>query len=298
MAKSGEKIFMDPEIGEVTFRKSARCRRISIRVHPVKGVTVSMPRLVPYSAAQLFFKAKRDWVLQTILKQKEKFKDVYVASPEEIEALRRQAKAELPLRLAELASRYGFVYNRLAIKHNSTNWGSCSTRGNINLNLNIVRLPAVLQDYILLHELCHLRYHDHGEAFHRLLEELLADNLLRRIPVSVCPDAAVCLSATATSSAVAVPAPAAVPASATPSLGVSCGGRKAEERGNAFLPAATDSAPLWPSATDPYAMDLARCATASVDSYALSLARKAAASKAKYPVDHTLSKEIKAYRLL
>ncbi len=285
MAKSGEKIFMDPEIGEVTFRKSDRCRRISIRVHPVKGVTVSMPRLVPYAAAQLFFKAKRDWVLQTIAAQKEKFKDVHVASPEEIEALRRQAKAELPLRLAELAARYGFVYNRLAIKHNSTNWGSCSTRGNINLNLNIVRLPSVLQDYILLHELCHLRYHDHGEAFHRLLEELLADNLLRRIPVSVRPDAAVCLSATATSSAVAVPAPA------TPSLGVSHGGRKAEERGNAFLLAATDSG-------SPDSAPSSGSAPSSLDPYALSLARRAAASKAKYPVDHTLSKEIKAYRLI
>ena len=83
------------------------------------------------------------------------------------------------MRLAELASRYGFVYNRVAIKHNSTNWGSCSTKNNINLNLNIVRLPSVLRDYILLHELCHLRHHDHGEGFHLLLEHVLTDNLMR-----------------------------------------------------------------------------------------------------------------------
>ena len=43
----------------------------------------------------------------------------------------------LPSRLSELALRYGFVYNRVTIKHNASNWGSCSSKGNINLNLNI-----------------------------------------------------------------------------------------------------------------------------------------------------------------
>ena len=93
--------------------------------------------------------------------------------------MRMLAKKNLPVRLKELAARYGFIYNRVAIKHNSTNWGSCSAKGNINLNLNIVRLPSVLQDYILLHELCHLRHHDHGQAFHLLLEHVCTDNLLK-----------------------------------------------------------------------------------------------------------------------
>ena len=159
--------------------KSDRSRSISIRVHPVKGVRVSVPRIVPFAAAVAFYKMKRNWVLEVMARQRERFKDVRVASPDEVEALRRKAKAELPSRLAELAGRYGFVYNRVVIKHNATNWGSCSSKNNINLNLNIVRLPKVLQDYILLHELCHLRHHDHGHAFHLLLEHLLTDNLMK-----------------------------------------------------------------------------------------------------------------------
>ena len=178
-AKSSEKMLMDPEIGEVVFRKSLRSRSISIRVHPVKGVSVSVPYIVPYAAARLFFEARRGWVLETMARQKERLKDVRPAAPGEIEALRRQAKAELPPRLAELAARYGFVYNKVTIKHNASNWGSCSAKGNINLNLNIVRLPKILQDYILLHELCHLRHQDHGHAFHLLLEHVLTDNLMR-----------------------------------------------------------------------------------------------------------------------
>ena len=224
-AKSSGKILMDPEIGEVTFRKSLRSRSISIRVHPVKGVNVSVPYIVPYAAARLFFEARREWILETMARQKERMKDVRPEAPGEIEALRRQAKAELPLRLAGLAARYGFTYNKVTIKHNASNWGSCSSKGNINLNLNIVRLPKVLQDYILLHELCHLRHQDHGHAFHLLLEHVLTDNLMHLL----------------------------------------------------------DSAASVPSSDHAIASDLAR---------------KAAASKARYPLDYTMTRAIKQYRVI
>ena len=181
MAKAGEKVIVDPQIGEVVFRKSMRSRNISIRVHPVKGVSVTVPYMLPYAAARLFFEARRDWIIQTIARQKEQSRNVHVATPDEIESLRRQAKAELPSRLAELAARYGFTYNRVSIKHNATNWGSCSSKGNINLNLTIMRLPRVLQDYVLLHELCHLRHQDHGHGFHLLLEHVLTDHIVRML---------------------------------------------------------------------------------------------------------------------
>lgn len=221
----GEKIYNDPEIGAVTFRKSVRSRGISIRVHPVKGVSVTFPYILPYAAAQAFFQLRRDWVMNTIARQKEKYKDVTVPSASEIDILRKKSKAELPARLAELAERYDFTYNRVAIKHNATNWGSCSSKGNINLNLNIVRLPSVLQDYILLHELCHLRHQDHGHAFHLLLEHVLTDNLMRILD------------------------------------------------GEQTVPEKSAS-------------------LASV------LARKAALSKARYPLDHTFTRAIKAYALI
>ena len=171
------RIYSDPVVGDVVFRKRKGIRRISIRVHPVKGVSVSVPYLVPFAAAFAFYRLKRDWVVGTWAAQKEKYGDGMKASPEEVDAMRRQAKAELPSRLEALALRYGFTYNKVTIKHNSTNWGSCSTKNNINLNLNIVRLPEPLKDYILLHELSHLRHHDHGKDFHLLLEELCEDRM-------------------------------------------------------------------------------------------------------------------------
>lgn len=188
MAKIISKIINDPVVGDVTLKKSVSSRRITIRVHPRKGVSVTVPYIMPYAAAQAFFLARRGWVIETMKRQEEKYRNVPQPSSSEIESLRRQARAELPGRLAELASRYGFSYNRVAVKHNVSNWGSCSSKGNINLNLNIVRLPRVLQDYVLLHELCHLRHQDHGQGFHLLLEHVLTDHLLKLmsgdIPVS------------------------------------------------------------------------------------------------------------------
>ena len=97
------------------------------------------------------------------------------ATAAQVEQLREEAKAYLPGRLQELASLYGFTFNSVRIKHNSSNWGSCSSKGNINLNLNLMRIPQDLQDYVMLHELCHLKYLNHSPQFHALLE-------------SVCPD--------------------------------------------------------------------------------------------------------------
>lgn len=90
----------------------------------------------------------------------------------QVEQLRAQAKATLPPRLAQLAAAHGFTYKKVFIKNNVSNWGSCSNLGNINLNLRLVTLPQELQDLVMLHELCHLKYLNHGPAFHALLESV------------------------------------------------------------------------------------------------------------------------------
>lgn len=179
MATKPEKTYHDPEIGEIKLVRSAGLRRMSIKVHPLKGVRINVPWLVPYVIAIAFFMSKKDWVISTIERQRQKYGDVKAMTPPEIEAMRAEAKRVLPGRLAILAERYGFTYGRVTIRHNSSNWGSCSGRGNISLNLNLVRLPRVLCDYVLLHELCHLRHHDHGPVFHLLLEHVCTDNLLK-----------------------------------------------------------------------------------------------------------------------
>jgi predicted metal-dependent hydrolase len=70
---------------------------------------------------------------------------------------RLEAKEYLPPRLARLAITHGFQFGNISIRNNKSNWGSCSGRNNINLNLHLMKMPDHLIDYILLHELTHTR---------------------------------------------------------------------------------------------------------------------------------------------
>lgn len=105
-----------------------------------------------------------------------------------VEVLREEAKILLPQKLLYFSDQYGFHFHKVTIKHNSSNWGSCSRAGNINLNLNLIRLPEPLCDYVLLHELCHLKEPNHGPRFHALLEHLCLSNIRHLIDLG-SPDA-------------------------------------------------------------------------------------------------------------
>jgi len=87
-------------------------------------------------------------------------------------ALKRYATEYLPERIQYLATKNGFKYNKLFLKNNKSNWGSCSSLNNINLNIHLMRLPGELCDYVILHELVHLKYRNHGKEFHAYLNSI------------------------------------------------------------------------------------------------------------------------------
>ncbi len=89
--------------------------------------------------------------------------------------LRFEAKRFLPLRTAELASKLGYQINRVSIKNNKTNWGSCSNLKNINLNLHLMRLPERMIDFIIIHELVHTVIPNHGVMFKATMKKYFPD---------------------------------------------------------------------------------------------------------------------------
>lgn len=70
---------------------------------------------------------------------------------------------------------FGFSYNRVAIRNQKTCWGSCTSLKNLNFSYKIIFLPTHLQDYIVLHELCHLKELHHGPSFWMLVAEVMPD---------------------------------------------------------------------------------------------------------------------------
>lgn len=84
----------------------------------------------------------------------------------------REVARELTLaRLRHFNQYYKLSWNRVAIRNQRRRWGSCSSLGNLNFNYKIILLPPHLQDYIIVHELCHLRHLHHGMEFWDLVAE-------------------------------------------------------------------------------------------------------------------------------
>ena len=81
--------------------------------------------------------------------------------------LRASADAELSLRCTELARQHGLAVSRVTIRNQRSRWGSCSSRGAIALNWRLVQMPAAVSDYVILHELMHLKQPNHSRTFWR-----------------------------------------------------------------------------------------------------------------------------------
>lgn len=70
---------------------------------------------------------------------------------------------------------YKFSPTRLVVRQLNSRWGSCTSKGKITLNSELIKLNETLIDYVIIHELCHLRFHNHGQDYYRLLAELIPD---------------------------------------------------------------------------------------------------------------------------
>jgi predicted metal-dependent hydrolase len=88
---------------------------------------------------------------------------------------RRQAKEYLGPRVAHLARQHGFEYERITIKGQTTRWGSCSSNRNLNFNYRLMMTPPVVIDYVIIHELCHLREMNHSPRFWALVAQYCPD---------------------------------------------------------------------------------------------------------------------------
>lgn len=171
-----------PGLGPVTFWRRAGNRSIRISVKAERGVLVTYPWYTPFAQAERFLlqnSSRLNQMLSRVGKQNRKsllqnYLNSAIEEPK-LTRLRQRAKEALPLRTAQIAAamrtlhKRPFAYQRIAIKLNKTNWGSCSAKNNINLNLALPLLPDALRDYVIIHELCHLEHHNHSAEFHRLL---------------------------------------------------------------------------------------------------------------------------------
>lgn len=147
----------------ISYRRSRRARRLRITIAPTRAVTVTVPLQMPLERAKAFVETKQAWIEKHLRRMPR------VEPPTQQPAWSQdelnRAQDALFERLELFSKRHQLAYNRAAFRCQKTLWGSCSARNHISLNINIVFLPQHLQDYILLHELCHIRHKNHSRAF-------------------------------------------------------------------------------------------------------------------------------------
>jgi len=97
----------------------------------------------------------------------------YEYKREQLEKWYRKEAAELLREKAEeFADKLQVTYADIKIKDQKSRWGSCSSKGNLNFNWRIIMAPEPVCDYVVIHELCHLKYMDHSENFWKLVESI------------------------------------------------------------------------------------------------------------------------------
>jgi predicted metal-dependent hydrolase len=154
----------DPASWPITFVRRRRARRYILRVDPEGSVRVTIPRGGSAREAQDFVARHRVW----IDRQRTAVRPPSISSVER-RLLRQRAAAELPARLLSLAEQFGLTVTRITIRNQRTRWGSCGRNGHITLNWRLVTMPDWVADYVLVHELMHLRKLDHSPAYWKLV---------------------------------------------------------------------------------------------------------------------------------
>lgn len=85
--------------------------------------------------------------------------------------MRTQAKHIIPFRVSMVNERIGFRFQRISIKDQRTRWGSCSKKGNLNFNYRLLMAPMEIIDYIIVHELVHLKEQNHSHRFWSIVKQ-------------------------------------------------------------------------------------------------------------------------------
>jgi predicted metal-dependent hydrolase len=153
------------DIGPITVESSDRSKYTRITLTRDGTVRLTVPRMVPLEQARRFLQSRLTWIRRH-RRDFRRLAEMPVATWAEAHRL-------LLGRLHELADLHGFQFNKATVKNQRTLWGSCSPRNNINLNVNLLRLPEGLRDYVILHELVHTHHKNHSRAFWRELDRLV-----------------------------------------------------------------------------------------------------------------------------
>lgn len=161
--------------------KRSKRKTISVEITRDLKIIVRAPSRMKLSDIEAFLESKREWIESHYNKLSEAMqKDIVKLRESEMDELRKSAKRIVLPRVEYYASLMGVSYNRIAIRLQKTRFGSCSGKGNLNFNALIALMPSEIVDYVIVHELAHIKEMNHSAAFWNEVGTYIPDYKKRR----------------------------------------------------------------------------------------------------------------------
>jgi predicted metal-dependent hydrolase len=146
--------------------RHVKARRYVLRMTDAGVLRLTVPKRASLEAGLRFVRTQGDWVTREHLRRQERVAERKERGYDETE-VRARAADELPARCLELAAQHGEQVASVVVRNQRSRWGSCSTKRTISLNWRLMLMPPEVRDYVMLHELMHLRHPNHSRAFWR-----------------------------------------------------------------------------------------------------------------------------------
>lgn len=155
-------------------------KTLSISITPQGELLVKAPLVMSERTIDRFLNQKRYWIYKQAKRMQEENQSRVHRSEEEVRRLKQQAREVLTKRTEYYKTRLGVEYAGIRIGDQKTRWGSCSSRRTLSYNWHLILMPPEIQDYVVVHELCHLIEMNHSKAFWDKVGEVLPDYQKRR----------------------------------------------------------------------------------------------------------------------
>lgn len=159
---------------EYTVIRSRR-RSLAVQVDKSCNITVRAPFFVSQKEIDAFMADKKEWLEKAIIIQREKAKTQKIYSDEEIKNLRQKAKEILPKKVKYYSDLMGVVPAAVKVNSAKTRYGSCSGKNSINFSLYLMDKDERFIDYVVVHELAHIKHHNHSKEFYAFVEKYVPD---------------------------------------------------------------------------------------------------------------------------
>ncbi|MFA4942403.1 MAG: M48 family metallopeptidase [Patescibacteria group bacterium] len=157
---------------EYAIKKYKNNKNLRLAINSSGHLVASKPWYLTEKTLKNFILKNSQWIIEKMSQwQKIKETNPFRSNQKEYSTYKKQAERLIIKKVNDFNQAYQFKFSKITIRNQKTRWGSCSSRGNLNFNYKLVFLPERMINYIIVHELCHLRELNHSPRFWSLVAQ-------------------------------------------------------------------------------------------------------------------------------